>query len=92
MYEIKEYPFPWCGGKLTMFMDMDTAHPSLAYLGLAEDRLWVQTCMDCGYYGIIFMEVGFTWRAGLEPVQREAGLLYGYVCGSVRLDSTIQFK
>ncbi|WP_410771464.1 hypothetical protein [Fontibacillus sp. BL9] len=47
---------PWCGGKLDTLMDVDTAHPSLSYLNLAEDRLQIQTCVRCGCYGVIYME------------------------------------
>ncbi|WP_028545516.1 hypothetical protein [Paenibacillus taiwanensis] len=48
---------PWCEGKLTIFMDVDTAHPSLAYLGLSMERLQVETCERCGGFGTIYMEL-----------------------------------
>lgn len=48
---------PWCEGKLTILMDVDTSHPSLAYLSLPQDRLRVQTCERCGCFGTIYMEL-----------------------------------
>lgn len=48
---------PWCEGKLTTLMDVDTSHPSLAYLGLPLERLQVVTCERCGSFGTIYMEL-----------------------------------
>ncbi|MNK35101.1 hypothetical protein D3C87_536140 [compost metagenome] len=47
----------WCGGKLTLLMDVNTSHPSLAYLSLPQDRLRVQTCERCGCFGTVYMEL-----------------------------------
>lgn len=48
---------PWCEGKLTILMDVDTSHPSLAYLGLPMERLQVETCEHCGGFVTIYMEL-----------------------------------
>ncbi|MCY9530206.1 MULTISPECIES: hypothetical protein [Paenibacillus] len=48
---------PWCKRKLTILMDADTTHPSLAYLGLPMERLQVATCEHCGGFSTIYMEL-----------------------------------
>ncbi|KKO55485.1 hypothetical protein [Paenibacillus sp. DMB20] len=48
---------PWCQGKLTILLDGDISHPSLAYLGLPLERLQVETCEHCGCFGTIYMEL-----------------------------------
>ncbi|WP_336245822.1 DUF1963 domain-containing protein [Paenibacillus apiarius] len=48
---------PWCEGKLTVLMEADTSHPSLAYLNLPMERLQVLTCERCGSYSTIYMEL-----------------------------------
>ncbi|WP_068780917.1 hypothetical protein [Paenibacillus sp. GM2] len=48
---------PWCGGKLTRLVDVDTSHTALAKLNLPWERLQVDTCVICGCYGIIYMEL-----------------------------------
>nr|WP_309271697.1 DUF2625 family protein [Paenibacillus sp.] len=49
---------PWCGGKLTTLIEVDTTHPVLAKLNLPLDRLRVDTCVLCGCYNVIYMELG----------------------------------
>lgn len=48
---------PWCEGKLTILLDADTSHPSLAYLGLPMERLQIETCDRCGCFGTIYMDL-----------------------------------
>ncbi|OPA72929.1 DUF1963 domain-containing protein [Paenibacillus selenitireducens] len=48
---------PWCDGKLTILLDADTSHPSLAYLGLPLERLQVETCERCGCFSTIYVEL-----------------------------------
>ncbi|GAV12964.1 DUF1963 domain-containing protein [Paenibacillus sp. NAIST15-1] len=48
---------PWCERKLTVLMDADTTHPSLAYLGMPTERLQVATCELCGGFSTIYMEL-----------------------------------
>lgn len=48
---------PWCKRKLTVLMEADTTHPSLAYLGLPMERLQVATCEHCGGFSTIYMEL-----------------------------------
>ncbi|MCG7407098.1 DUF1963 domain-containing protein [Paenibacillus sp. ACRRX] len=48
---------PWCERKLTVFIDADTTHPSLAYLGLSIERLQVASCEQCGCFNTIYMEL-----------------------------------
>lgn len=48
---------PWCGGKLTRLIDVDTTHTALARLNLSWERLQVDTCVNCGCYGVIYMEL-----------------------------------
>lgn len=47
----------WCCAKLTVLMDVATTHPSLAYLNLSADRLQIVTCVACGCYDVIYMEL-----------------------------------
>ncbi|MDR7315496.1 DUF1963 domain-containing protein [Brevibacillus nitrificans] len=48
---------PWCEGSLTILMDVEAAHPSLAYLALSLERLKIQTCERCGCFSTIYMDV-----------------------------------
>lgn len=48
---------PWCSGKLTTLIEVDTAHSVLAKLNLSLDRLQVDTCVICGCYDAIYMEL-----------------------------------
>lgn len=77
---------PWCGGKLTILMDADTAHPSLAHLNLTLDRLQIATCVRCGCYGDIYMELdaggapqwsGYNRTPDYLPDQDEQDEAYG---------------
>ncbi|WP_268625291.1 DUF1963 domain-containing protein [Paenibacillus alvei] len=52
----------WCEKKLTVLMDADTTHPSLAYLGLPMERLQVATCEHCGGFSRIYMELDQTGK------------------------------
>ncbi|MWV43136.1 DUF1963 domain-containing protein [Paenibacillus sp. HJL G12] len=67
---------PWCCGPLTTLMDADTHHPALAYLDLTSERLQVNTCMNCGCYGVIYMEYdawGQAYWSGVNVIPEYLG-------------------
>nr|WP_240344178.1 DUF1963 domain-containing protein [Paenibacillus sp. SYP-B3998] len=47
----------WCGGKLTTLLDIGVSHPFFEFLSLAGERLKVETCVICGCYGTVYMDV-----------------------------------
>lgn len=58
---------PWCSRKLTLLIDVDTAHPSLRYLGFPFERLQVMTCEHCGAYGTLYMELDQQGKPSWSP-------------------------
>ncbi|ASA20416.1 DUF1963 domain-containing protein [Paenibacillus donghaensis] len=48
---------PWCGGQLTTLVELQKGHPALKEIAWDGERLAVDTCVICGSYSVIYMEV-----------------------------------
>ncbi|MDR9855055.1 DUF1963 domain-containing protein [Paenibacillus sp. VCA1] len=62
---------PWCGGKLTTLMNVRTTHPSLAHLKRFWDRLQVDTCMNCGCFGVVYMDCDSNGKTAWSTYNRK---------------------
>ncbi|WP_442603086.1 DUF1963 domain-containing protein [Paenibacillus sp. KN14-4R] len=50
---------PWCCGRLTNLLELEVGHHSIQHLSLDGERFKVQTCVICGCYSPIYMELDF---------------------------------
>ncbi|WP_433750894.1 DUF1963 domain-containing protein [Paenibacillus amylolyticus] len=47
----------WCGGALTILINLDVKHPALKDVSWHAQRLRIQTCVICSSYGVVYMEL-----------------------------------
>lgn len=66
---------PWCGRRLITLLEFNLNHPSLQFLSLSGETFKVDTCISCGCYDVIYMDVD---RDG-EPSWSQHNKIPGYL-------------